>query len=136
MNIVAEPFRVPKRGNREEEYEDAVWPQERQEFRQASVRFAVADGATESSYARQWARLLVDAVGEGGLSPASLPEGLVPMWAKWRQWMSGLALPWYAEEKAAQGAFAALVVLELTDSEADGEDGGCWRAAALGDSCL
>jgi hypothetical protein len=136
MKIHAEPFWVPKKGNQEKDYEDAVWPQERQEYTDSCVRFAVADGATESSYARRWADLLVRAVGEGRLSPAFLPEGLAPMRADWRQWMAGLILPWYAEEKVARGAFAALVVLELITQESGSGSEGCWHAAALGDSCL
>jgi hypothetical protein len=44
-------------------------------------------------------------------------------------------LPWYGEEKARQGAFAALVALELTGADSGGSEG-YWRAAALGDSCL
>jgi hypothetical protein len=136
MNVLAEPFWVPKHGNRDDEYEDAVWPQERQEYKDSCVRFAVADGATESSYARRWAGQLVQAVGEGELGPGSISEGVAPMWAEWRRWMSGLTLPWYAEEKAARGAFAALVILELAASTSDGTSGGSWCAAAIGDSCL
>src|SRR5262249_7578934 len=117
MNILAEPFWVPKDGNREEEYEDAVWPQEPREYEEPCVRFAVAAGAPDSAYAGRWARILVHAVGEGQLSLARLPEGLAPLRADWRQWMAGKSLPWYAEEKARQGAFAALVALELTASE-------------------
>jgi hypothetical protein len=136
MNILAEPFWVPKQGNSEEEYEDAVWPPERREYEGTCARFAVADGATESSYARRWAEVLVHAVGEGRLSPACLPEGIVPLRADWRQWMAGKSLPWYAEEKARRGAFAALVALELSAPEAAGGSEGYWQAAAVGDSCL
>lgn len=136
MHIDAEPFWVPKQGNREEEYEDAVWPWGREEYKAFPVRVAVADGATESSYARRWADQLVRAVGRGELTPGHLYEEIAPMRADWRQWMSGLTLPWYAEEKAAQGAFAALLLLELSTPCQGEVEGGNWHAAAVGDSCL
>src|SRR5439155_21369813 len=41
--------------------------------------------------------------------------------------------PWYAEQKAEQGAFAALVTLDV--HEGDAADGR-WISFALGDSCL
>ena len=44
---------VPKHGNAEDEYEDA--------FAAGSKRFAIADGASESSFAAPWARLLTEA---------------------------------------------------------------------------
>src|SRR5262249_26384113 len=92
---------------------------------------AVADGATESSYARDWARILVRAVGEGRLSPRRfLEDGIDDLRTQWRETLAGKTLPWYAEEKAKQGAFAALVALELNAQESS------WYAAALGDSCL
>ncbi len=158
MNIRAAPFWVPKQGNSEEEYEDAVWPHERREYHEeARVCLAIADGATESLYARRWAECLVGAVGEGQLSLASLGEGIRSLQAEWQESMAGKALPWYAEEKLRQGAFAAFVVLEILEepgSRTSSQDSssvghlemsleepgsgtrGLWRAAALGDSCL
>ncbi|HXG08313.1 MAG TPA: hypothetical protein VNK04_00840, partial [Gemmataceae bacterium] len=75
MNIHAEPFWVPKQGHHEEEYEDAVWPPEPRDYPAADVHLAIADGATESSYARDWARLLVQAVGQERLQLHPLPDG-------------------------------------------------------------
>ena len=49
-------FCCPKSGNSAEEYEDA-WAQ-RHTRSQAGIRVAVADGATESSFAKLWAVLL------------------------------------------------------------------------------
>src|SRR5436309_5977268 len=45
---------APKAGNAAHEYEDAF------ALEAAALRFAVADGASETSFARQWAELLVD----------------------------------------------------------------------------
>jgi len=136
MNILAEPFWVQKRGNPPGEYEDAACPLERSEYQQTCVRLAVADGATESVFARRWAEQLVYAVGDGDLSPRSLSEGIARLRATWHEWLAGITLSWYAEEKARQGAFAALVALELTAEEAGGTGQGYWHAAAVGDSCL
>ena len=136
MNVLVEPFWVHKRGNPPEDYEDAVCPQERHEYEQTCVRIAVADGATESIFARRWAEQLVSAVGDGELSPCSLAEGIFQLRARWREWLAGKTLPWFAEEKARQGAFAALVALELNAEEDCKAAEGNWHAAAVGDSCL
>jgi hypothetical protein len=45
-------------------------------------------------------------------------------------------LPWYAEEKARQGAFAAILGVVLYDNANRGGSGGHWQAVAVGDSCL
>ena len=47
--------KVPKQGNRTEECEDEF------EASPETGHFAVADGATEASYAQEWARILVKA---------------------------------------------------------------------------
>jgi hypothetical protein len=124
---------VCKRGNRDEEYEDAYWPPEATEGEETPIRVAVADGATESSFAQRWAQLLVQATGEGRLSLQDPRHGLLDLRSEWQQWIVAKELPWYAEAKARQGAFAALVALELAIGN---ESGGQWQAAAIGDSCL
>jgi hypothetical protein len=53
----------------------------------------------------------------------------------WERVVRSRPLPWYAEEKVHAGAFAALVGLELTQSEEDSHEGR-WSALACGDSCL
>ena len=45
-------------------------------------------------------------------------------------------LPWYAEEKAASGAFASLLGLEIFKKANGGPSPYAWRAVAVGDSCL
>jgi hypothetical protein len=59
MQVSAYPYSVAKAGNLSEEYEDAYWPLDVVEGTGELFRFAVADGATESSYSKIWARLLV-----------------------------------------------------------------------------
>src|SRR6267378_47866 len=63
-------FRLPKAGSTQAEYEDAVaWSRRR-------GRFAVADGASASAFARLWAQLLVQAYVGGRLSPCAIEHDL------------------------------------------------------------
>jgi len=122
---------LPKEGNAPEEYEDA--------FRSLPERgrFAVADGATESSYTGIWAATLVAAFAEAPpdveADAAALEVWLKPLQAAWHAAVPWDRLPWYGLEKAQAGAFASLLGLEFRP-RADG--GALWRAAALGDSIL
>jgi hypothetical protein len=119
---------VPKEGSGAGDYEDAAavsvdaWP----------VCAAVADGATESAFARTWARRLVRGVVDGGATTADALRDAIPEWqAEWQAAAREQAAdrPWYVAAKAAEGAFAALLGLSL---HADGR----WRAVAVGDCCL
>jgi hypothetical protein len=136
MNVVAEPFSIQKRGCAPNEYEDAACPTERTEYDVNDIHFAIADGATESLFARRWAEQLVFAVADGVLSLHCLSEGLPKLRTEWAAWLAGQSFPWYAEEKSRQGTFAALVALEVTSDVGRDEQEGRWYAAAVGDSCL
>lgn len=123
---------LPKAGNSEDEYEDAFWPPT---FSRSgrTVRCAIADGATETSFSRDWARLLVEAYGQARLSVRGWNEDLAFLGGVWRYNVGQKPLPWYAEEKLRQGAFAALLGLTL----AAARDGSMrWSALAVGDCCL
>ncbi len=107
---------LPRRGNAADEYEDAFTSD------LAAGRFAVADGASESSFAGLWARLLV----EGFVHPT--PGWLAAARQAWAARVDGQPLPWYAEAKRDDGAFATFVGLVIAD--------GRWHAMAVGDACL
>jgi len=113
---------APKAGNAAQEYEDAYAVEE------AALRFAVADGASETSFARQWAELLVDRFVHEPPTPESLREWIAPMQATWAGANQPKATAWYAEEKARDGAFSSLLGVAFNQ--------GRWRALAIGDSCL
>lgn len=116
-------FRIPKHGSTRAEYEDAVaWSTRRR-------RFAVADGASASAFARAWAELLARAYTRGALRAEHLYEDLQPIQALWSLDVEQRDLPWYAHEQVRRGAFAALVGLSLDENHA-------WCAMAVGDSCL
>jgi hypothetical protein len=119
-------FRLPRRGHAPEECQDAA------AGAPELGRFAVADGAAESSYAGLWARMLVeDFVRRPERQPA-WASWLPPLQQRWAQlvgWAAaGPALPWYLEAVLSRGAFATFLGLVV--------EGTTWHALAVGDSCL
>lgn len=122
MQISATAWWAPKSGNAASEYEDAY------AVEPGSLRFAVADGASETSFAKQWAELLVHRFVHEPPGSADLREWVTPLQATWAEGQQGKATAWYAEEKARDGAFSSLLGLAIED--------GRWRALAVGDSCL
>jgi hypothetical protein len=127
--ILVSKFLMPKEGAGAEECEDAFG------VNAEALRFAVADGATEAFDAGSWARTL--ARGWAGARAGVLTPGEFRAWvaeegARLRGGWEGRKLPWYAEEKARAGSFAAFVGLAF---EA-GPRGLRWSALAVGDSCL
>jgi hypothetical protein len=127
--IETQHFLLQKEDCAPAECEDAI------SINAGSWRYALADGATEGFDSRSWAQRLVDAWTEA--DPAPLTNELFRQWVEEQgqqlhaSW-ADRALPWYAEEKARQGSYAAFVGLELrTDKDALR-----WQAIALGDSCM
>ena len=133
MQLSTQTFQTSKKGCSQSEYEDACYPESgfRGEFR--TYRCAVADGATESAFSREWAQLLVRSFGEHRFR-------LKAQQRSWRDLVDQHPLPWYLERKVTQGAHAAFIGLSLHDQIARGSEGelgkGTWRAFAVGDSCL
>lgn len=111
-----------KRGNTPDEYEDAFAGDA------ANVRFAVADGASESSFTAAWAKLLADGFIAAEGQPWRGLDWLAPARQQWAEEVDPRPLPWYAEEKREQGAYATLLGIAFSHSS--------WRALAIGDSCL
>ena len=99
-------FWTPKRGNTKAEYEDA-WAVNRR-----SSRFAVADGASEASFAALWARLLAETF-VATRRPWDDFDWLGRTRRRWSAEVDELELPWYAEMKRDQGAFATLLGLSV-----------------------
>jgi hypothetical protein len=120
-------LRLPKGGCGDDEYEDA-WAAE-----PARGRFAVADGASESSFAGLWSRLLAAGF-VAARRPPELASWLDGPRRRWAEAVMPLDLPWYAEIKREEGAFAAFLGLSVRGPAA-GKPGG-WRAVAVGDACL
>ena len=119
---------LPRRGHHSEEYEDAFAANE------AAGRFAVADGASEGCFTGLWAKLLVDYfVADSELPTGQWADSLAIPQEQWNAKIHAHSLPWYAEEGANQGAFAAFLGLAFTGTSADSVT---WQAVAVGDVCL
>ena len=123
------PFRLAKAGQAAEECEDAA------DLDLERGRFAIADGSSESAFAALWAGLLVRAFVAAPASADRWASWLAPVQQRWAAEVSVKPLSWYTEKKVEQGDFAAFLGLSLERSAAwPGEL--CWRACAVGDSCL
>lgn len=135
MKIYVDVVQTQKAGNTKFEYEDAHWPPVATTTIQTNeARIAVADGATDAIYSGLWARLLVRAYGKQQLAGKNIQAGLAKAAQVWERAIRTRPLPWYAEEKARSGSFAALVGLELI--QRDTRVGGSWSVLACGDSCF
>jgi len=121
-------FWKAKSGNAAEEYEDALAAEA------ATGRFAVADGASESSYSGLWARILVEEF-------THLPAGAPFAWTEWlpavqARWASEIGerpgqQAWFVQSKIASGSFATFAGLSITDGHEKR-----WQSWAVGDSCV
>ncbi len=121
-------FSVQKAGNAIAECED-IWDWVE---RNPMVSIALSDGATESSFAREWARELVNAfVNRQPWQEVYIRAAtwLLPLQTSWQQWLEQQNLSWFAKRKAGEGAFATFVCLELFADLS-------WKSLAVGDSCL
>ncbi len=130
MLVFSQGFFAPKRGNAESEYEDAYFPEracQRQDL--SEFRCAVADGASESAFSREWARLLVRRYHHQRVSLKLLQRS-------WLRRVTRQPVPWYLEEKIRRGAYATLVGLSIRDPDPSQPCGGSWQSTAVGDSCL
>lgn len=135
QEVYIDSFHTQKAGNAASEYEDAFWtPVPTTRLRKEGLRIAIADGATDAVYSGLWARLLVKAYGKRRMTGETAPDHLRKVAQVWGRAVARRPLPWYAEEKARSGAYAALVGLEL--SRGDDGDSGSWSALACGDSCF
>jgi hypothetical protein len=121
--IFCQALALPKRGHSSAEYEDAA------AFSEERGRFSIADGAAESSFAALWAHLLVNEfvhAPAGDLAPWTY--WLPALQQRWADQIGSSAMPWYAEIKMQQGAFATFLGLAVQEA--------AWQAVAVGDSCL
>jgi Protein phosphatase 2C len=121
---------TPKRGHDAADCED--------HFSTGGLRFAVADGASDSGYSQVWARMLADSfcdLPSAASTPAELDAWLAACRDEWRRWAgerAGGALPWFARETLRTGAFATFVGIAFSP----GQDEAVWHAVACGDACV
>lgn len=134
---------LPKSDRADREFEDAFLPVGPIRRRAViSLRVAVADGASEAFFAREWAAGLVDLLTRRPVSDFEAAFArATKSWAEWeRRYLAhreaaGRPLQWYEESKISNGAFATLLLLNLSEGAEDSH-GGRWEAIAVGDTCL
>lgn len=114
---------TPKAGSSDAENEDVA----RSRVFERGLRIAVADGATESSYAGEWATAIVNAWIDDG---AELTEVLSRAERTWAQSLPHRdSLPWFGQAKLDEGS-AATALLATVNPVHGGFN---WEAAAIGD---
>jgi len=131
-------FGVAKDGNSADEYEDAFEYEAAFNLKPTTYRFAVADGATESSFSKQWAKLLTEGfVRENSSLTRDLEtqdgkdgkvKWLSPLQQKWHKDIQWGKLSWVAEKKAREGAYSTFLGLQIYPKT--------WLAWAVGDCGL
>ncbi|WP_127534553.1 protein phosphatase 2C domain-containing protein [Paenibacillus kobensis] len=134
MRIESECFLLPKAGNRSDEYEDASHSSTQVHKETTICRFAIADGASESSYADLWANLLVSGYCYGRFGGIQIHRAISPLSKAWQKKTNGKSLPWYAQEKLSSGAFSTLA--GITFRFAADDESAAFDAMAVGDSCI
>jgi hypothetical protein len=96
-------------------------------------RFAVADGASESIFAGEWARMLC----EGFVADRAVARKVGPWLTlakeRWRALGGDRPVPWHVAEKLEDGAFATFLGVCV---EAGRKSAARWDAVAVGDTCL
>ncbi|WP_022834491.1 protein phosphatase 2C domain-containing protein [Salisaeta longa] len=115
---------VPKQGHAPDENEDAT------AYHQQAA--AIADGATESAFAGAWAAHLATAIARAApLTAAAFAHAANDARDAWHAEVAPQRtdLPWYAAQKAAQGAFATALGIVV-------RPGFTWTACSVGDCAL
>ncbi len=121
-------FLLPKDGCTPNECEDAIG------ISISRNRFCIADGATEGFDSRYWARLLVRgwvSAARPAVTREQFDSLLCSLGVRFGKKWEKKILPWYAEEKAQSGAFAAFVGINFILSGGEVH----WQAKTLG-SCV
>lgn len=131
-------LRAPKTGERLDDCED--FAQVAIPYGDGITRIAVCDGATESAFAKEWARILTQNFVR---RPLSIPSMDGPSFSKWlepcsNQW-DGIVpwerIPWHGRAKTRAGAFATLLGMTIGQIR-DNPGMYSWNAIAIGDTCL
>ncbi|OIP79151.1 MAG: hypothetical protein AUK48_00210 [Oscillatoriales cyanobacterium CG2_30_44_21] len=122
---LVQSFSLQKAGNDITECEDA-W-----DYAEHDAMFVIAmsDGATESSFAKEWASEMVTTFVKDQSAFSHETRWLSDLQTRWQSWLSEQKLPWFAKRKAQQGAYATFLSLQVRADLS-------WQAIAVGDSCL
>lgn len=130
---------LPKFGNSAEENED-FYKSNMSEYPDGKIDqifAAISDGATETSFSKEWAKMLVRGyVNNPTNNFIELTELINESSKKWYKVLSKKKLAWFAEEKASKGAFATFLAVRIYNDCVQKSHCGKWESIAIGDSCL
>ena len=135
MRATATTWWVPRAGSDAAQYEDAFAPRHDGARHARRLRFAVADGASESMLSGLWADLLVRTWCKA--RRRRLPHVLEAAAASWEVELAAYLeqreraerpVQWFEEPGLERGAYATLLGLAFTPED--------WRAVSVGDTCL
>lgn len=122
---------LPKFGNSADENEDNILEPGKSEVESDMlIRFAISDGATESSFSKEWSDLLVSGYKDKPFDKNHLSETIKSISETWQSTVNAIDLPWYAQQKAENGAFATLLGLTINREESS------FEVIAIGDCTL
>lgn len=109
---------IAKVGNSVNENEDNILVPSLSELESEPViKFAISDGATESSFSKEWSDLLVSCYKDKPFDIANLPLTINAISETWQSITSAIELPWYAQQKLENGAFATFLGVTLNLEE-------------------
>jgi hypothetical protein len=133
-------FWLPRAGNDATEYEDAFQPRKDGRHSARRLRFAVADGASESMLSGRWADVLTRTWCKAQRShTAEILEDAMAAWdTELTAYLADRAahdrpVQWFEEPGLAKGAFATLLGVQFNTRR---NGGGSWMASSMGDTCL
>jgi len=118
-----------KSGLDKDDYEDAFTPLSSVDKHNKKIKIAVADGATESSFSKEWANILVEKYSSSNFEITD-NKFFEEAFKDWESYINQKKLSWFATEKLNNGAFAAFLGLNI-DLESN-----TYKVEAIGDCCL
>lgn len=144
-------YTMPKYGNSNDENEDAIeyyslpnHPNAGSKSQSSffpptndvsEIRCAIADGATQTSFSKTWAKVLVKNSIKYIPSRKRLWNDVIQKAQnEWRTELAKYELPWHAEEKVKKGAFSTLLWVSIKNHRGFKRPGGKLKAIAIGDS--
>lgn len=140
MRALTTSFWLPRAGNDAAEYEDAFQPRKDGRHSARRLRFAVADGASESMLSGKWADVLTRTWCKSQrASTAEVLEDALGQWeGELAAYLDGRSqrerpIQWFEEPGLARGAFATLLGVQFNTRRTSS---GSWTAASMGDTCM
>lgn len=122
---------IAKVGNSVNENEDNLLVPSTSELESEPIlKFAISDGATESSFSKEWSDLLVSCFKDKPFDLANLPLTINAISETWQSITSAIDLPWYAQQKLENGAFATFLGITLNLAEQT------YESVSIGDCTL